>query len=73
MSKMKEAKQLFTLLTDKAKTPQDRAALYDQYCSLLFSEGEHETAVVLGLECLKSFGQNINPNPTEAEVGKCYR
>ncbi|MDQ1910713.1 ATP-binding protein [Paenibacillus sp. GD4] len=63
-----EAKAQFTLLTTRARTHLDRAEAYNIMVIMLTNMVEHEAAVAIGMEGLRSLGLKLSSSPGRTDI-----
>ncbi|XYH97360.1 AAA family ATPase [Sorangium sp. So ce1128] len=67
-SSFEDAEPLFEELTDRVRTKIERAAVVELAVAFHLTRGQATRAVELGLPCLRSFGIDLSPHPTDAEI-----
>ncbi|MDI1478403.1 AAA family ATPase [Polyangium sp. y55x31] len=63
-----EAEPLIEELMNRARTTIERAAVVELAVAFHMTRGQNARALSLGLSCLRAFGIDLSPHPTDAEI-----
>ncbi|MDC3955826.1 AAA family ATPase [Polyangium jinanense] len=69
-SSFADIEQLFQELMARARTTIERAAVVELVVAFHATRGQSARAVEIGLPCLRAFGIEISPHPTDTEIEK---